>query len=388
MGVRVLVIGAGMQGTAAAYDLARFGDADEVVIADADREVAERAKKRVNRLAARPVSKGVSLDARDTTAVREALDGMHACLSAAPYHLNPGLARAAVEVGVHFNDLGGHTGLVQEELALDGLAKSQGVSVVPDCGVAPGMANTLAVLGMARVGRADHVRIRCGGLPKNKDLPLGYRLLFSIRGLTNEYRGKAIVLRDGQVQELACLTEKETFELPEPIGTVEAFTTSGGSSTCPYTYAGQLKSYDYKTIRYPGHLEKIKLFESLGFMDTKPCTISGNEVVPLELFHTLMEQAWTHPDEPDLLVLQVDVFGQQEGKRIHHRSRLIDHYDPDTGFSAMERTTAFSAAIVTAFQAQGHIAPGASPLEKAVDPDAFDKALAKRQITVEHSTLG
>jgi len=385
MGFRYAIIGAGMQGTAAAYDLARLGDADEVRLLDIDMRAAQAAANRVNALLGRGVAKAGVVNASDKSSASQVLEGMHACLSAVPYFLNLDLSRAAIDAGCHFNDLGGNTQVVLQQLGLDKEAKAAKVSVVPDCGVAPGMANTLAVYGMRALDRAEHVRLRCGGLPQNRDLPLGYRTLFSMEGLTNEYFGKAVILREGRVQEVDTFEELETLELPAPLGEVEAFITSGGTSTCPYTFEGQVQTYDYKTIRYPGHYEKMKLFKDLGFIDTDLVEVKGHALRPRDVFHALMSKVWNHPEEPDLLVLRVDVEGIKDGRRVRHRSLVLDKQDPKTGFSAMERTTAYPAAIVTALQAQGRVPPGAVPLEKAVDAEDFVRELGKRDIMLETS---
>lgn len=380
MGFKYAVIGAGMQGTAAAYDLARFGDADEVRVLDLDLEKAEASARRVNALVGRDVAKSGIVDATDHTRASQVLEGMDACLSAVPYFLNERLARAAIDAKVSFNDLGGNTAVVQSTLALDGEAKAAGVSVVPDCGVAPGMANTLAAYGLSRVEKPEHVHIRCGGLPQNKGLPLGYKVLFALDGLTNEYFGSAIELRDGKVVEVPTFEELESGDYGPELGTLEAFTTSGGTSTCPYTYEGKLTTYDYKTLRYPGHYGAMKLMKQLGFLELTPVDVKGHPVVPRDVFHAVMGKVWRHPDEKDLLVLRVEVEGKSEGRPVRFRALIIDRQDEKTGFSAMERTTAFAAAIVTAMQARGQTPKGAVSLEKAVDPAIFVKELEKRGI--------
>ncbi len=385
MGFRYAVIGAGMQGTAAAYDLAMFGDADEVRLLDIDNRAANASAERVNALIGRDVAKGGIVNASDKTSAAQVLEGMHACMSAVPYFLNLGLARAAIDAGCHFNDLGGNTDIVQQELGLDKEAKAAGVSIIPDCGVAPGMANTLAVYGMESLDSAAHVKMRCGGLPQNKELPLGYAQLFAMEGLTNEYFGEALVLRDGKVQKIPTFEELETFELPAPIGAVEAFVTSGGTSTCPITFEGRVQSYDYKTIRYPGHYAQMKLLKDLGFIDLDPVDVVGHSLRPRDFFHTIMQRVWYRPEEKDLLVLRVDVEGTKDGKNVRHRSLIVDRHDDKTGFSAMERTTAFSAAVVTAMQAQDRTPKGAVPLETSVNAQEFVREIGRRGIAIETS---
>ena len=385
------VVGAGRQGTAAAYDLARFGEAREVRLFDQALAIARAAAARVNGLLQREVATAAALEARDLDASIAALRGASAVLSAAPYFLNATLARAAVEAGASFCDLGGNTAIVREELELDSLARRRGVSVVPDCGLAPGMANTLAAHLIDRIPRPRSVSIRCGGLPQRPRPPLDYQIVFSLEGLTNEYTGTALVLRKGRVAEVPALEELEEIEFPPPVGRCEAFTTSGSTSTCPYTYEGRLESYDYKTVRYPGHVARIRLLRDLGLLDAEPVEVpvAGGgtaRVAPRELLHRLLGPRLTFENEPDLVVLRVLASGQDEaGRALAIRHDLIDFFDPKTGFSAMERTTAFPAAIVCAYLASGAALRGALPLERAVPGDFFLRELARRGFSLEET---
>jgi lysine 6-dehydrogenase len=385
------VIGAGRQGRAAAYDLARFGGAREVRLFDSDAAAAEAGAALVNRLCGRAVARAASLDARDAPRAAEALRGVDAALSAVPYYLNPALARAAIEAGSSFCDLGGNTAIVKETLALDSLARKRRVTIVPDCGLAPGMANTLASdLIERRLARPRSVEIRCGGLPQRPQGPLGYQLVFSIEGLTNEYTGKAVALRSGKIVEIDTLEEVEEIDFPPPVGRCEAFTTSGGTSTCPETYAGRLESYDYKTVRYPGHLAKLRVLRDLGFFDLDPVEVAtlGDRVrvAPRALAHAVMAPRLSFPGERDLVVLRVTCRGEDErGRPIEVRYDVLDFFDPETGFSAMERTTAFSAAIVVAYTAYGEAPRGAVPLEKAMPGELFLRELGKRGIVVRET---
>lgn len=379
------IIGSGMQGTAAAYDLALFGEAEEIRLFDRDLKVAERAAERVNRLAGRAVAVGASLDATDAAAVAAALRGATACLSGVPYFLNEALARSAIEVGAHFNDLGGNTAVVRRTLLLDEAAKQRGVSVIPDCGVAPGMANSVAVFGMSKFDEPQHVRTYTGGLPQNRNLPLGYRMLFAPDGLTNEYFGRAIALREGKVVEIDTFTELEEVDFGGEIGRLQAFNTSGGTSTCPYTFEGKLESFQYKTLRYPGHFEVLKIWKDFGFIELEPIEVKGQKVVPRDVFHALVQKAWHFPDEPDLLVQRVVVTGDKDGVPHRFCMQLVDRQDEATGFTAMERTTAFSAAIVSHMQAKGETPVGAHGVETGVPAAPFVDALLARGFALELS---
>ncbi|MFQ6117032.1 MAG: saccharopine dehydrogenase family protein, partial [Candidatus Bipolaricaulia bacterium] len=228
--------------------------------------------------------------------------------------------------------------------------------------------------------RPREVRIWCGGLPQHPKPPLDYKLVFSIEGLTNEYFGKAYVLRDGRVVELETFTELEEVEFPPPVGRCEAFITAGGTSTCPWTFAGRLERYEYKTVRYPGHYEKVKTLLDLGLLDPEPVRVGGVEIAPRELFHRVAPPRISFPDEPDLVVLRVHCRGEDKGLPLEVQLDLMDFYDEATGFSAMERTTAFPAAIVAAMIARGELARGVVPLERAVPPGPFIAELWRRNL--------
>ena len=377
MGYRYLILGAGMQGTAAAYDLARFGEAEEVLLADVVLDRAKAAAERVNRLLGNEIARAAQVDVQDREMLVKTLERVDVALSAVPYRFNLAITEAAIAARTGLCDLGGNTSIVLKQLKLDPEAKKAGITVIPDCGLAPGMATTLAVYTMSRMERPQEVRIWCGGLPQRPKPPLGYKLVFSIEGLTNEYFGKAYVLRDGKVQEVETFTELEEVEFPPPVGRCEAFITAGGTSTCPWTFAGKLQRYEYKTVRYPGHYEKVKVLLDLGLLDPEPVKVGEAWVSPRELFHRVVPPRIAFPDDPDLVVLRVSCRGEEGGLPMEVRLDLMDFYDEATGFSAMERTTAFSAAIVATMIAKG-LERGVVPLERAIPPGPFIAELKRR----------
>lgn len=378
-----IVLGAGIQGTTIAYDMARFGEAHSVRLLDMDLAQAQAAAQHINQLLQTDCVQAGQLDVSDAAAVTAALKGADSCLSAVPYRFNPMLARCAIEAGVSFNDLGGKTDLVFEALALHEEALAANVSVIPDCGVAPGLGNTLAAYGISQLDRCDTVAVRCGGLPQNPQPPLDYMLVFNIGGLTNEYFGVSTVLRQGQRLDVPTFAELESIQLPEPLGECEAFVTSGGTSTCPWTFADQVENYDYKTIRYKGHYEKFKVLLDLGLLSLEPVNVQGQQVVPRELFHAVASQALDFPGEKDLLILRVTCTGIQNGQPKTLEYTLLDYFDEATGFNAMSRMTGFPASIVAIMSARGQNAKGAVPLEKAVPGDIFLEELARRGLKLE-----
>jgi lysine 6-dehydrogenase len=372
------VLGAGMQGTAAGYDLARHGQASEVTFFDVDPDLAAASAARVNALVGKNVCTSAALDARDASALARAFTGLDGVLSAVPYAFNPKAARAAIKAGVCFNDLGGNTGIVREELALDEEARAAGVSVVPDCGLAPGLGNILAawLVSISQGARAVHVR--CGGLPQKPRPPLDYKLVFNIAGLTNEYTGEAEFLRGGVLVRVPTLTEVEPIHFPDPVGRAEAFVTSGGTSTAPETYLGTLDTYDYKTVRYLGHADRVRVLMDLGLFDLAPVKVGDVEIAPRDLFHVVAMPRLTFPDDRDLVVLRVQCVASVGGVERVRQLDLLDFFDERTGFSAMERTTAFPAAACLHFQVMHRVPPGCLPPERAFASAEYVDAVRAR----------
>jgi lysine 6-dehydrogenase len=383
MGYDYAVLGAGRQGTACAYDLIRFGEADVVWLADRASEVAQRAAARVNDLLGTDRARGMQLDVGDHGALVAFLRQVDAVVSAVPYWWNLGITRAAIQAGTHMCDLGGNTDLVRQQLTLKEEAQAAGVRLVPDCGQVPGMGTTLMVHAMDLLDEPEEVLMWDGGLPQNPRPPFQYLATFNMAGLTNEFAEPAVFLRQGQPTKVPPLEELEEVEFPSPVGRVEAFTTSGGVSTMPWTFAGKLKTIQNKTIRYPGSFVQLRAFYDLGLWRTDPVAVGDQEVVPRHIFHTLFEPLVTFPGDPDVCAIRIRATGRKGGLPAEAIVEMIDLYDPETGFTAMERTTGFDVAIVAAMTARGQTPLGVVPVELAVPPDLFVQELAKRGIQVQ-----
>lgn len=374
-----LVLGAGRMGFGAAFDLIHNAGAEGVTIADVDLSRAQHAAARIGTERIKPAS----IDVNDAGRVLELMRQHDAVISCVVYHHNVRLAQLAIEAPVHFCDLGGNNDVVEAELALDDEARAAGVNIVPDCGLAPGMVAVLAAHGISRFDSVESVRIRVGGLPQTPKPPLDYQIVFSVEGLINEYVEPARVLREGRIVIVDSMTEIETLEFPEPFGIMEAFQTSGGTSTLPATYFGRLQNLDYKTIRYPGHCEKFKTLIDLGLAASEPIVIDGAEFTPRRLLGEVLLRHLP-ADEPDVVLVRLDFIGHIEGRAQILRYQIIDRADEANGLSAMMRTTAFPASIVAQMMAHGKtFSKGALPQERCIPPELFVEALRARQIRVE-----
>jgi lysine 6-dehydrogenase len=377
-----LVLGAGRQGAAAAYDMARWGDARRVILADRDLDVAQRAAGRVNSMTGASLAEARQVDVTDPQSLCQVMSGIDACLSAVPYIYNLDITRSAVDSGVNLCDLGGNTDLARRQHGLAEAARAAGISVIPNCGQVPGMGTSLAVFAMQLLDEAQDVFIWDGGIPQDPRPPFNYLLTFHIAGLTNEYAEPAIFIRNGKVTQVEPMTELEDVEFPEPIGKLEAFVAGGGTDTMPWTFEGRLRTLQNLTLRYPGHFTQLRAFYDLGLWELNPVLVNGVEVVPREVFHTMFEPLVTFPGDKDLVIVRVKACGKKAGRPADAWVEMIDYYDPETGFTAMERGTGWSAAIVAEMMARGQTPRGAGGVEVMVPAQPFVEQLRQRGISV------
>ena len=375
--MNILVLGAGRMGLGAVFDLAKQPGVETVTVADA---VAERAQKIASSVGGKV--RPVHIDVADHAAVVDLMRGHASAISCVNYWYNEQLARAAIEAGTNFCDLGGNNSVVDAELALDERARAAGINIIPDCGLAPGMVAVLVAHGARQFAQLDEVHIRVGGLPQNPQPPLDYQLVFSVEGLINEYIERARVVRDGKIVEVDSMTEVEELEFPAPFGKMEAFQTSGGTSTLVETFLGRVRELDYKTIRYPGHCAKFKAMIDLGLCSSDAIDVDGASVKPRRVLGELLVRNLP-ADEPDVVLVRVEFRG--DGRSL--RYDIIDRQDEATGLSAMMRTTAFPASIVALMMARGQTEKkGALPQERCIPPELFMQELAAREIKVHVSS--
>jgi lysine 6-dehydrogenase len=379
---RYLIFGAGRQGTAAAYDLALFGEASRILLADRDLPTAQRAADRVNHLTGTDLASPLALDVTDPHAVAAALQGVDAALSAVPYYFNLSLTQAAIAASAHFCDLGGNTQIVRAQLALDEAAKQAGVSIVPDCGMGPGLVNTLGAYAIELLDEAREIYIYDAGLPQEPTPPWNYQLTFHINGLTNEMDGDAIFIRDGQITHVPTLSEPEWLEFPG-LGRLEADVTSGGTSIAAWTYLGKLERFENKVLRYPGHYDWLRGYKTLGLFSETPIEVNGQAVIPRQVYHALLEPKITASDIRDICIMRAVGKGVKDGRPATVTIDLIDRFDAATGFTGMERLTGWHAAVMMGFQMRGKVPAGGQAVETAVPAGEFMQALRERGIEFE-----
>ncbi|MFO7588787.1 MAG: saccharopine dehydrogenase C-terminal domain-containing protein [Gemmatimonadota bacterium] len=377
--MRFLVLGGGLQGSAAAYDLLAQDDVTLVTLADVRADAGASFLPDDDRL------HRIALDFSNEEAVRAVMEEHDVVLSAAPYYFNDDLARISIETGCDFSDLGGNTEILFAQLELDRRAKDAGVTIVPDVGLAPGMVNVLAAEGIRRLDAVESAKMYVGGLPQRPVPPLNYQVVYSLEGVLDYYTTPSWIVRDGNPVQVEALTEIEELDFGE-LGTLEAFHTGGGASILPWRFEGKVNRLEYKTLRYPGHATLMRNIRELGLLSEEPIEVDGREVAPRDVTIAILKPLLTRRNEPDLVALRVVVRGTKDGRPVTHRWDLLDLEDQDRGITAMERTTGYTLAIVGLMMGRNVIdRPGVMPPDEGIPAEPYLAELAKRGIDVRYT---
>ncbi len=377
--MRMLVLGAGLQGSACAYDLLQNPEVTEVRLGDRNMAhlpefLAPYSGKRLLPTA---------LDVRDRDAVLALMRGADAVMSAIPYYFNLDLTKLAVEAGTNFCDLGGNTEIVFQQKMLTDAAAAKGKTIVPDCGLAPGMVNILAEYGIEQMDTVTSVKIFVGGLPQHPEPPLNYQIVYSLEGVLDYYTTLSWVVRDGKRTQVKALSEREPVEFPKPVGTLEAFHTAGGLSTMAFRYEGKIPTMEYKTLRYPGHAHIMEAIRDLGLLDLAPVDVDGVKVAPRDVTVAAMGPRLTKPKGRDLVALRVTVDGVKGGKGKKVGWELLCYYDEARGISAMMQTTGYSLSITGQMQVRGEVKPlGVHTPDECMPAAKYIAELGKRGVQI------
>ncbi|MBN1640663.1 MAG: saccharopine dehydrogenase family protein [Anaerolineae bacterium] len=341
--MKITILGAGRVGSAIARDLAA-DPTFQVTVVDRDAGALDRACSQA------PLQPHVC-DLASGYALRQALAEADLAVSAVPGHMGFATLEHVIRAGVDVVDI---SFFAEDPFLLDALARERGVTAVVDCGVAPGLCNILAGHVAASLDTLSSYLCYVGGLPQVRQWPFEYAAVFSPLDVIEEYTRPARLVENGQLAVRPALSDLELIDMPE-IGTLEAFNTDGlrtllRTLDCP--------SMREKTLRYPGHAERMRVFRESGFFDREPVQIGEQAVRPIDLTAHLLARAWTLVDPRDLTVLRVVIGGTQGGQQRTYTYDLLDRYDAASGASAMARTTGYTCAIVARQLARGLFRPG------------------------------
>ncbi|MCX6031715.1 MAG: amidohydrolase family protein [Chloroflexi bacterium] len=361
---KVVVLGAGMVGSAIAADLCREYEVTAV----------DRAPARTEVLAARYPLAARTANLADPAAVRAAIAGADLVIGAVPGFMGFATLRTVIETGVNVVDI---SFFDDDPFELDALARDRSITAVVDCGVAPGLSHM--ILGY-HAGRMTVESFRClvGGLPVTRSWPWQYKAPFSPIDVLEEYTRPARLMENGKVVTRPALSDPELVEI-EPVGTLEAFNTDGLRSLLKTMTVPNMVE---KTLRYPGHIELMRILRESGFLGKEPVTVGGARVSPIDVTTALLFPRWRlEPGEPEFTAMEITVQGQASGQPRTVAYHLFDRSDSATGISSMARTTGYTCTAVARLVLEGIFArQGICPPEYVgADEGCFKRVIADLQ---------
>ena len=378
--MKVIVLGCGKIGSVMAKDFASSIEGSRLTLADIDEGRAREAAAAIDG------ADWTTIDTTDHQILVEKLGEYDMALVALPGDYGYRTLKAAIEAKVDVLDI---SFTPEDPSELDDAAKAAGVTVIPDCGVAPGLSNILVGYSASRLDVVKQAHIMVGGIPETQVPPLGYTITWSAEGLIDEYVREVSIIEDGKTVQVPALSGLEEIEFPG-VGVLEAFYTDGLRSLAK-SFPDVESMYE-KTLRYPGHVESVRLLRELGFFSEEPVKVGGRDVSPRLVTARLLERSLWMPEVGDLLAMRIEVRGEKGGKTVGYEHRILDRYDHETKVSAMARTTAYTAAIVAGMLARGAIKEkGVIPPEKLgmdhVFVETLMSELGKRGVIIEESEV-
>ncbi|SOC10976.1 lysine 6-dehydrogenase [Ureibacillus xyleni] len=381
--MKVVVLGAGLMGKEVARDLSASDKVEKIYLADLDTDTAQAFVDSLNTSRVEVLK----LDAKNDEELRSVMAKGDVTVNALFYEFNKKVAKAAIDVGVHSVDLGGHIGNVTEDvLTLHEEAKLKGITIIPDLGVAPGMVNILAGFGASKLDSVESIKLYVGGIPTKPEPPLNYTRVFSLEGVFDHYTEPSKVIQDGKLTEVKSLSGVEPIYFNE-FGVLEAFYTSGGISTLYKTFPN-VKTLEYKTIRYKGHAEKFELLAELGFFDKEnKVEIDGNEVKVRDVVREALKKKLYLGDKQDAVLLRVIVSGEKSGDQVTYEYEMNIKREDTSSMTAMARATACTIAAVAVMLGSGIITErGVFPPESIVPGNEYIDKMAKRNVVIKETS--
>ncbi len=353
--MKALVVGCGHIGSVAAEDLAKSMSPVEVFVAD--KNVA-RAEEVTERIGTNNVS-WIQMDASNYREMVKTLGDFDLVIGFLPGSLGYRLVEACIDAERNLVDV---SYMPEDPLTLNDKAVRANVTVIPDCGLAPGISNVLVGHALGKLDEVWAVQIMVGGLPEKPVPPLGYIITWSPENLIDEYTRKTRIVENGQIVDVETLSGLEEVEFPN-VGMLEAFYTDG-LRTLLHTVKNVNNMWE-KTLRYSGHAEKIRLLNALGFFNEDHISVNGVSLSPRKLTVKLFERKLRRPEIRDIVVMRVEVSGVKNDKHVRYVYHLLDRYNEERGTTAMARTTAYPASIVAKSMLEKAVKEkGVVPLER------------------------
>jgi saccharopine dehydrogenase-like NADP-dependent oxidoreductase len=346
--MNILVLGSGRVGQPMVLDLATE-EKFKVSVADID-------SKNIAAFADNARIKRIQADLGNPKVLVELIQKQDLIVNALPGYMGYSTCKIVIESGKNIVDI---AFFPEDSLTLDAIAKKMGVTAIVDCGVAPGMSNLLIGYVANMLNELTDVKIMVGGLPVVRELPYEYRAVFSPIDVIEEYIRPARLIENGQIVIKEPFTDRELISFAS-VGTLEAFNTDG-LRTLLYTI--KCPRMSEKTLRYPGHVDKIILLKESGFFSQDTIEVGSNSVRPLDVTTRLLFPLWELKEgEEDFTVMRIIVEGKKNNQKVRYTYNLYDRYDSVNRVTSMARTTGYTATTAVRMISEGTFA------EKGVFP--------------------
>ncbi|QKX50518.1 L-lysine dehydrogenase [Planococcus glaciei] len=368
--MHIFVLGTGMIGTTVVTEMVKFPEIDRITAVDVNQASIDKCLA----IADNPKVTGKVAALQTEEDIARVLTGADVAVACLPHSLSLSAVKAAISSHCHLVDLVGSQ--FREKMELDEQAKKTGVIIVPGCGVAPGITNFLAAQGIDLLDEADEAIMTCGGIPRHPIPPLWYQVVYRLESLLRLYTKPAIAIQDGEIVELAPLSNLQEITFPEPVGLCETVITDAHSTA--FILKGKVKNLYEKTVRYPGHWEKMKVIGELGFLDDIPVEVQGISITPRAFAEKVLATKMKGDSHKDITVLRVEVSGTKDGARTKHRWEMVDLYDDERNITSMAKTTALPALLIAKLIATKQITEtGVVPIESLIIRDRFQPFMAE-----------
>ncbi|MCP2036708.1 saccharopine dehydrogenase C-terminal domain-containing protein [Planococcus sp. N064] len=368
--MHIFVLGTGMIGTTVVTEMVKFPEIDRITAVDVNQASIDKCLA----IADNPKVTGKVAALQTEEDIARVLSSADVAVACLPHSLSLSAVKAAISSQCHLVDLVGSQ--FMEKMELDEQAKRAGVIIVPGCGVAPGITNFLAAQGIDLLDEADEAVMTCGGIPRHPIPPLWYQVVYRLESMLRLYTKPAIAIQDGEIVELASLSNLQEITFPEPVGLCETVITDAHSTA--FILKGKVKNLYEKTVRYPGHWEKMKVIGELGFLDDTPVAVEGISVTPRAFAEKVLATKMKGESHQDVTVMRVEVTGVKDGNRIKHQWEMVDLYDDERNITSMAKTTALPSLLMAKLIATKQITEtGVVPIESLIIRDRFQPFLAE-----------
>lgn len=378
--MKITLVGAGAMGSALAKELDQHPEVSHLQVCDAR----ARSLQELHQYIQSPKLRSFQLDARDTNVLEPVLRDSDCVVGCAIPQAYPHIAQICLSLGIHFCDLGGNDDIAWRELELNDRAREAGVWIVPNCGLAPGLANILCLHGISQFESVEAAQVRVGDVPLRPEPPFKFGLSWTAEKVVDDYTQPVTVIDDHEIKQITPLTEEEEIFFREPFGKMEAFATAGSLATLINDTLGSIRTVDHKTVRWPGHAQQMQFLLALGFADRRKIDPRTHLTYRDILVRRLQQHLGGSYE--DAVLLRVLVKGVKDGVQKTLVYQMIDTYDEKHGMTAMKRCTSIPAAVVARMLASGRIeGGGAAPPERIIPCEEYMALLEERGLKIETS---